>query len=225
MNDHIDTGYMCIDALRGRYRLIPSDIGEDALMKAKGMTFTTGSYEVEGLGHLCVLRMKAFAGLMKMETAVLAVRSKDMPLLNIDWMTVAGSETQIVELYDVQLEDYPAEKLDSFAEIRDRDSDLKDYCPGDHWYDDIKYPCSYSKKDRNAAGRFNAAARSYLRTYLKQAETAKPCSESEKTALIRNYAEQLISQGGPAVDQVTRLFGDDFARRLILRHMYGADEQ
>ena len=118
MNDHIDTGYMCIDALRGRYRLKPSDIGEDALMKAKGMTFTTGSYEVEGLGHLCVLRMKAFAGLMKMETAVLAVRSKDMPLLNIDWMSVAGSETQIIELYDVQLEDYPAEKLDSFAKTR-----------------------------------------------------------------------------------------------------------
>ena len=110
-------------------------------------------------------------------------------------------------------------------DYRDRDSDLKEYCPGDHWYDDIKYPCSYSKKDRNAAGRFNAAARSYLRTYLKQAESAKPCIESEKTALIRNYAEQLISQGGPAVDQVTRLFGDDFARRLILRHMYGADEQ
>ena len=189
---------MCIEALRGRYRLIPSDIGEDALMKAKGMTFTTGSYEVEGLGHLCVLRMKAFA-----------MKGGKVPVVK----TGDSWKTHLYEL------------LTPMTAIRDRDSDLKDYCPGDHWYDDIKYPCSYSKKDRNAAGRFNAAARSYLRTYLKQAESAKPCGESEKTVLIRNYAEQLISKGGPAVDQVTRLFGDDFARRLILRHMYGADEQ
>ena len=224
MGEHIDIGYMCLDAIRSRYRIVPFDIGDDALMKAKGMMFTTESYEVEGFGHLCVLRMKAFAGLMKMETVVLAPEHKDMPLLNIDWVSAFGSETQIVELYDIQLEDYPAEYLDAFAKIKDRDSDIPEYRSGDHWYDDIKYACSYSKKDRKGGMRFNTAAESYLKKYLEQAGTAKTCEASMKKALTRSFAEQLISQGGPAVDQVTKLFGEDVARRLIMRHMYGADE-
>ena len=221
---HIDVGSMCLDALRERYRLIPEDIGADAAMKAKGMKFTTESYKVDGLGHFCILRMKAFAGLMKMETAVLAVNGKDLPLLNIDWMSVAGNETQIVELYDVQLAEYPAEHLDAFAAIRDRDGDIEEYTSGDHWYDNIRYASSYSKRGKKVSDRFNAAAEAYLTTYLDQAESAEACDTAGKTDLIRNYAGQLLTQGGPAVDQVKKLFGEDYARRLIQRYMYGVGE-
>lgn len=224
MSEHIDIGYMCLDNIRSRYRLIPIDIGYDARMKAKGMVFTTESYDVVDFGHLCVLRMKAFAGLMRMETVVLAPMEKDMPLLNIDWVSAFGNETQIIELYDVQLDDYPAEKLDAFAKIKDDDSDLKEYSPGERWYDEIKYTCSYSKKDKKVSRRFNAAAESYLKAYLAQADSAEACGAPEKSARVRTFAEQLISKGGPAVDQVTKLFGADAARRLILQHMYGAGE-
>ena len=46
-------------------------------------------------------------------------------------------------------------------------------------------------------------------------------SPQAKQAKNRAFAERLFAEGGPAVDQVTKLFGTETARRLILRYMYG----
>ncbi len=50
---------------------------------------------------------------------------------------------------------------------------------------------------------------------------APACSEKEKGEKVRAFAETLVEKGGPAVDTVTKLFGAETARRLILGHMYG----
>ena len=128
-----------------RYFLtVRQDIGEDRELSARGTMLRTKIYEIPGLGHLCILRMRAMIGLMKMETAVLVPFEKDLPLMNLDWVRVLGKETQIIELYDVQLEEYPADYLETFQVIRDRDLDIADPKPGKpHWYDEILYPCSY----------------------------------------------------------------------------------
>ena len=60
--------------------------------------------------------------------------------------------------------------------------------------------------------------------YLKQLAAAPDWDAAAKTAKTRAFAENLLNQGGPAVDQVTRLFGRETAERLILRHMYGVEE-
>ena len=83
MSKHADLGTAILDALKGRYTLEKLDIGTDARLSKSGMVFETESYAVKDLGHLCVLRMKAFLGLMKMETVVLAVKEKDLPLFNL----------------------------------------------------------------------------------------------------------------------------------------------
>ena len=41
---------------------------------------------------------------------------------------------------------------------------------------------------------------------------------------MREFAVNLYNNGGPAVDQIKKLFGEETAKRLILRHMYGVDE-
>ena len=69
--------------------------------------------------------MNAFLGLMKMETAVLSMTGKDVPLLNLDWVRAFGKETQIVELYDTQLEPYPEALLAEFDALRR--AGLRDY--------------------------------------------------------------------------------------------------
>ncbi len=107
MSKHADLGTAILDALKGRYTLEKLDIGTDARLSKSGMVFETESYAVKDLGHLCVLRMKAFLGLMKMETVVLAVKEKDLPLFNLDWVSAAGKETLIAELYDTQLQHLP----------------------------------------------------------------------------------------------------------------------
>ncbi len=222
MNRHNDLGELLKEALARSFPIRQEDIGADAKLSKKGMTFTTESYTVEGLGHLCVLRMNAMLGLMKMETVVLSSAEKDLPLLNLDWVSAFGKETQIVELYDTQLEPWPQPAQDALQEIRDRDGDLADYAAGGkHWYDEILYPCSYHKTGKGISPRLNAAAKAYAETFVRLAQAAPACDREAKLARTRYFAQTLFDRGGPAVDQVTKLFGREVAGRLILKHMYG----
>ena len=70
MSKHIDLGQYTVDSLERYFDLVPKDLGADARLSKRGMTFETKSWEISGIGHLCVLRMNAFFGLMKMETIV-----------------------------------------------------------------------------------------------------------------------------------------------------------
>ena len=51
-------------ALGRTHALMQEDLGADACLSAKGMTFETESWEIAGVGHLCVMRMSALLGLM-----------------------------------------------------------------------------------------------------------------------------------------------------------------
>ena len=222
MNTHRDLGELTRSVLEQNWKLEREDLGEDAHLAKSGMAFDTEAWTIPGLGHLCVMRMKAFLGLMKMETVVLSVTGRDLPLLNLDWVSAAGKETQIAELYDTQLAPFPAERLAVFQALKDRDGDLPDPPPAaPHWYDAILYPCSYHKAGRKLSQRFNAAAEGYLRAFAAMIPEAPECDGAEKGAKVRAFAETLVEKGGPAVDTVTKLFGAETARRLILGHMYG----
>ncbi len=215
-------GGLITDALKKNWTLRREELGADARLSGKGMTFTTEAYTVEGVGHLCIMNMKAMLGLMKMETVVLSTLDRDMPLFNLDWVGVFGKQTQIAELYDTQLQPFPAEKLAVFQALKDRDGDLPEPpAAGEHWYDAILYPCSYHKAGRKLSERFNAAAEGYLRAFAAMIPEAPECDGAEKGAKVRAFAETLVEKSGPAVDTVTKLFGAETARRLILGHMYG----
>lgn len=221
MEMHQDLGKLVLAALERDFVLERQDIGADARLKKSGMVFDTESYAVKDLGHLCVLRMKAFLGLMKMETVVLSVTGRDAPLFNLDWVSAAGKETLIAELYDVQLQPLPQEELAVFQALQDRDADLPGREKKPHWYDGILYPCSYDKAGKKLSARFNRAAEDYLGAYLALLQKTPACDPAEKAGKIRAFAETLVEQGGPAVDTMTKLFGQETARRVVLRHMYG----
>ena len=68
----------------------------------------------------------------------------------------------------------------------------------------------------------SSAAQDYLTVYTELLAEAPSCDSAEKAAKVQAFAERLFEEGGPAVDQVTKLFGEQTARRLILQHMYGA---
>ena len=204
--------------------LTPLDIGPDTRLSKSGMAFTTESYDVGGIGHLCILNMKAMMGLMKMETVVLSVWGKDVPLINLDWVSAFGKETQIAELYDDQLEPYPQQALDEFGSVKKADSDLPDYPSAPAWYDSIKYECSYGKSGKGISDRLSAAAERYTEIFCDQLKNAPECDPKAKKEKIAEYAGRLFAEGGPAVNQVKKLFGDETARRLIMTHMYGCDQ-
>ena len=216
-----ELGDMCFRMLEERYDVMNESIGADEHKKAKGMAFTTVCSRVGEIGHLCIVRMKGFFGLMKMETVVFTVTGRDAPLINLDRVSAFGRDTMMIEMYDDQLTAYPEEYLQAFAELKSRDADIPDGNSGEHWYDSITYPCSYHKKAKGQNERFLAAAHDYFAEYLDQLEKAPACDRAEKEKKAGSFAQRLLKEGGPAVDQVTKLFGSDFAERLVLKYMYG----
>lgn len=222
MGKYPELGQLVLQRLSGVFAVMEGDVGADARLKKGPVTLKTKTYQVSGVGHLCLLKMNAMLGLMKMETIVVAPTERDVPLFNLDWVGVLGKDTQIAELYDTQLAAYPQEALDAFAKIKEGDADLPaPEAQGAHWYDDILYPCSYQKTGKGIGARLNTAAGEYVETYVSQLESAAPCDSAAKRAKVSAFAETLFSHGGPAVDTIKRLFGTETAKRLILCHMYG----
>ena len=211
-----------LETLGKTYELQQEDLGTDAHLSAKGMAFDTESWKIPGVGHLCVMRMNAFLGLMRMETAIIAPTAVDAPLFNLDWVKAFGTETQIAELYDTQLAPWPDECLDALEFVRDRYADLPDAPAGEaRWYDDILYPCSIHKKGRGLTERMSSAAMDYLTVYTELLASSPTCDSEAKEAKVHAFAKRLFAEGGPAVNQVTKLFGEQAAQRLVLQHMYG----
>ena len=214
---------LLLDRLKREYEVKQLDIGKDASLSKKGMHFEIASYEVKGLGHLCTMSMKAMLGLMKMETAVLTAQEKDLPLFNLDRVSAMGKMTQLVEFYDDQIEALKKETFDDFMKIKETAERFEDYSSGDHWYDSILYLFSYAQKNGNNKA-FDAVCIRYIEAYLKLAREAENCDPEQKKQKIEAFAQELFRQGGPAVNQFKKLFGEDTARRVVLNHMYGTEE-
>ena len=237
MSKHTDLGQYATAALGqytveslGRYfDLVPKDLGEDSRRSKRGMTFETKSWEIRGVGHLCVLRMNAFLGLMKMETVVIAPFEADLPLYNADWVKAFGTETQIAELYDTQLEPWPGEAQKKFEDIQEEYLDVEDNESGEHWYDSVLYPVSIHKKGKGLTDRFNDAAKDYIDLFAAElAELSEPaaagkCPADLKRARVGDFARTLVENDGPAVNMMAKLFGEETMRRIVLKHMYGVE--
>jgi hypothetical protein len=111
-------GRYILKQLSQHYTLHWIDIGDDARLSKSGFVFDISVYEIEDIGHLCMMNMKAMFGLMRMETVILSVTQKDVPLLNIDWVKVPGKQTLIGELYNTQLEPWPNESQAAFYKFQ-----------------------------------------------------------------------------------------------------------
>ena len=161
---HTNLGRFAKAALERSFKLTKNDIGDDARLSRFGMTFATRSYEAADMGHFCIMRMKAFGGLMKMETVIFAPSCADAPLMNVDWVSAFGKETLIVEFYDTQLQPWPEKLQAEYKRVALRDADLEDRATEPHWYDKIRYSCSYNKSGKGLTERFNRTAEAQYAT-------------------------------------------------------------
>ena len=226
MSKHTDLGQYTVEALGRYFDLVPKNLGADARLSKRGMTFETKSWEIRGIGHLCVLRMNAFLGLMKMETIVIAPFEEDLPLYNADWVKAFGTETQLAELYDTQLEPWPGEVQGKFDKIKAAFADLPDAPTGEHWYDSVLYPCSIHKKGKGLTDSLNKLAEEYTDLFVAElaaAAAAGKCQADLKKAGVSEFAHKLVANDGPAVSMMAKLFGKETMQRIVLKHMYGVE--
>lgn len=212
---------IAVSSLGRLFELEKLDIGKDAYIKKRGIKFRTEVYRIPETGQLCLVEMSSPFDLMRMETAVVTVVGRDVPLFNADWMSFMGKETQMAELYDTMLSPLDTSLQTAYSQRLETDADISGVKSDDNWYDQYRYPFSYSKTGKKLTKRLSEAAGDYFGIFVSQLAGAPECDPGEKKEKVQCFAEKLFGKSGPAVNQIKKLFGDEFAERLILKYMYG----
>ena len=211
MNERVFT------AAAAHFPLREKDIGEFARIRGGGMDFAVKAYEAPGAGSLCLMQMRAAAGLMKMETAVFSPTGLDGPLFSMDSITAFGQDTLLLELYDTTLS-HP--DFSALEEIRARYASLPSYDPGEHWYDSLRLAPSDYKKGRRVGGAYDPYVRDYALRYFALLMRCPRCGEAEKKKQNAVFADGLLQNGGPAVQQFCKLLGRDKTEEFLRKVMF-----
>ena len=199
------------------FHLTEQDIGEFSDMKGRGMRFITKVYEAESGGQLCLMEMKAAAGLMRMETGVFSPTDLDGPILSFDHIKAVGKETLIIELYDCTFS-HPA--FDEIEEVKKRYESIPDYDPGQHWYDAMRLPVSVFKQGRKVTEEMSMLFKDYSDIYFRLLKGCLPCDPDEKKKCNGEFVNGLLSNGGPAVDTFRKMMGDEKTETFLRNYMF-----
>lgn len=213
---------MIQDMLRtitSRYHLEGMNLGEYRKMKVSGMNFQIYAFHAAGLGHVSAMQASGFFGLMKMDTLIINPDEVDLPLFSYDRVHAMGNDTLIHELYDTLLGQVDLSKLDV---VKEEAKDLPDHDLGEHWYDSIKLPQSFSKKGKkNHTASFDKTAMDYLTAYLDCAEGAALCEPLPKMEKASVYVEGLLTHGGPSTDVFKKGIGSEKTGHLFRQILFG----
>lgn len=204
------------DTAGAHFRLRRQDIGSFASMKGRGTQFRTRVYDAEGAGRLCLMKMRAFAGIMRMETGVFSPTDLDGPIFSFDYIRVVGKETLFLEFYDTTLTHPGFEKL---GEIKGRYAYIPEYDPGEHWYDSLRLPVSDFKRGRKIRRDLRQMVQDYSEMYFNLLAECAPCDAGEKKKCNAAFVDGLLNNGGPAVDSFEKMMGrgrtEDFLRQYM----------
>ena len=207
-----------VDLFAQRGKLIAKDVSPWQTFSGKGMKFQLQSYDWEGFACVSYLNMRAFLGLMKMETLICTPYTKDLPIFSYDKIKAFGKKSLLLEVYDTQVEPIDLSMLDR---VKDSHKDLKDKHPKPAWYDSLRLSPSTFKEGPEA--QLTQLATSMTTTYLDLFPTAHEVDRDVKTAKNRIYVEGLISNGGPAINAVRGMLGDEAAETLFRRFLFGTE--
>ena len=204
-------------AAEAHFPLIRQNIGSFSELKGRGMRFWTEVYEAEGIGRLCLMEMKAFAGLMRMTTGVFSPVGLDGPILSFDYIKVFGKETFLVEFYDTTLSHPSFARLE---EVKRRYERIPSYDPGEHWYDRLLLPFSAYKRGKNITNDLSQMLKEYCGVYFLLLESCDPCDPEAKKKCNQELADGLMQNGGPAVDTFRKMIGDEQTERFLKNCMF-----
>lgn len=201
--------------LKKRFWVKERDLGANRVLKKNGMTFTLSAYEIGNLGAMSVIEMSAMFGLMQMESFILTASEKDLPLYSGDFIKAAGKCTLLEEFYDTMLTPLDEESVDRYREVKARYASLPPYKTEPRWYDDIRYDFTLGATDRSLKKRKEEITADYLAAYLANADSAPACDPAIKKAKTKAYVDGLFTNGGPAVNQFKKLFGEEKSREIF----------
>ena len=201
-----------------RGTLTAKDVTPWQTFSGKGMNFHLQSFDWAGCACVSLLTMRAFLGLMKMETIICTPYSKDLPLFSYDLINAIGKRTLLVEVYDTQVAPTDLSPLQS---VKESYRDLKEKSRKPNWYDTLRLSPSTCKV--GPASRLSSLATEMTTAYIDFFATAREVDCAAKTARNSAYVEGLISNGGPAINTIRQMLGSEAAENLFRRFLFGIE--
>ena len=205
------------DAAGSMFPLTQRNIGEFEVMKGRGSQFHTEVFDAEGAGSLCIMEMKAAAGMMRMETGVFSPTQLDGPIFSFDYIRAAGKETLFLELYDTTLSHPDFARL---SEVKDKYAHVPEHDPGTHWYDSMRLSVSAYKKGRKIKKDAYSMMRDYSEMYFRLLAGSDTCNAEEKKTRNGEFARGLLDNGGPAVNTFRKMVGDERTEEFLMEYMF-----
>ncbi len=207
-----------VDLFAQRGKLVAKDVSPWQTFSGKGMKFQLQSYGWDDCACVSYLSMRAFLGLMKMETLICTPYTKDLPIYSYDKIIAFGKKSLLLEVYDTQVEPVDLSSMDA---VKESYKDLKDKQPKPAWYDSLRLSPSIFKEGKEE--RLVQLATAMTTAYLDLFATAREVDRAVKTERNRTYVEGLISNGGPAINAVRGMIGDEAAETLFRRFLFGTE--
>lgn len=205
-----------IDLFASRGKLFPKDVSPWQTFSGRGMKFNLQSYDWNGCACVSHLSMNAFLGLMTMETIICTPYAKDVPLFSFDSISAFGKKSLLMEVYDTQVEPISLTAMDA---VKESYKDLTDKQPKPAWYDNLRLSPSTFKE--GAKVRMSMLATEMTTAYLDLFATAREVECSAKVAKNSTYVEGLISNGGPAINTIRKMLGDEATDTLFRKFLFG----
>jgi hypothetical protein len=207
-----------VDLFAQRGNLVAKEVSPWQTFSGKGMKFQLQSYDWDDCACVSYLTMRAFLGLMKMETLICTPYTKDLPIYSYDKIIAFGKKSLLLEVYDTQVEPVDLSSMDA---VKESYKDLKDKQPKPAWYDSLRLSPSIFKEGKEE--RLVQLATAMTTAYLDLFATAREVDRAVKTERNRTYVEGLISNGGPAINAVRGMIGDEAAETLFRRFLFGTE--
>jgi len=206
-----------LDLFISKGPLVPKDVTPFQTFSGQGMTFHLESFDWNGCACVSHLTMRAFFGLMKMDTLICTPYAKDLPLLSYDYICAMGRRTLLVETYDTLVQPVDLSSMDA---VKVRYTDLKDKPTKPAWFDVLKMSPTVCKIGKEP--RLSALATEMITAYLELSDSARDIDPAVKTAKNSTYVDGLINDG-PTFRVVSKMLGIDPAKTLFRKFLFGTE--
>ena len=223
MNTMIEKG---TEIVKTDHELEEIDIGEfQKVMVYHVLPFNSKVYKVDTLGIVSIMTMNV--GIMEMFTFNINPYYKDLPQLTIDYTITLNTRKLYVEIYDFMINKDTQDCKDFLTKIEELNtkySDLEDFNSKETWYS--KYLLGLIKKsgsvmqDEKLLNLYTEVITYYIE-YAKKAEELNQENVNKKVELTKSFADQLVENGGIAIDNFKKTLGDDKTKEFLGNVLYG----
>lgn len=199
------------------YGITEISTGKFANIDRLAMHIKIRAYDIDRVGRLSTVEMRAMFGLMRMQTFIITPLDKKLPVFSYDLIKAMGRDTLIIELYDVAANGVTISSLEG---IKAAYANLPEKELGKNWYDGMKLAASVAKKGKKIGPQCVELSEKYISAYVDALTTAESADSSRQAAATKDYVDGLFKNGGPSTDQFKKMLGEKEAYDLFANYLF-----